>query len=125
VRLWARNPAGAAVTLRERLVYGDDPGSGLTRSGAVAANLLGRVHRQYDEAGVVTVFAYDFQGGAVDDERRVIADSAITAALAGQAGPAKTYAVDWDAPPALEGNYRTSVAYDALRRVKSVLYPAV
>jgi hypothetical protein len=110
------------VTLRQRFVHGDDSASGLTRAQAIAVNLLGRVYLQYDEAGLVTFSAYDFKGNAVEDERQVIADSAIAAALA--AAPATSYAVDWDAPPALQGAYSTSVAYDALNRLKSVQYPA-
>lgn len=123
-RLWARNRAGETVTLRERLVHGDSADSGLTRAQARAANLLGRVYRQYDEAGLVTFSAYDFKGNAVEDERQVIADSAIAAAISAQTGPVKSFVVNWNSPPGLEGSYRTSVAYDALNQVKSVMYPA-
>jgi hypothetical protein len=63
IRLWARDGAGQALTLRERIVYGDAADSGLTR--AAAANLLGSPIRHYDEIGLLTFEAYDFKGNVL------------------------------------------------------------
>lgn len=133
IRLWARNNGGDSVTLREKLVYGDSIAAGLTRTQAVRVNLLGRLYRHQDEAGLVTfaalgadtkpISAYDFRGNLLEKNRRVIADSSIGSALAATPGTAKTYVVDWDLPPALEGDYQSSMTYDALNRMVSMRYP--
>ena len=47
---WARDDNTEAVTLRARLSYGDE----IAAATAAPRNLRGRVHRQYDEAGVLT-----------------------------------------------------------------------
>src|SRR5262249_45187773 len=93
--LWARDRTGEPMTLRERLVYGDDPASGLTRAAVGAGNLRGRLYRHYDEAGRHTT-AYDFKGNQVDVLREVIAPAQIGAVFAASPGwriPA--YRVDW------------------------------
>ena len=41
------------MTLRERSVYGDSPEAGL--ADAQANNLLGKLYRHYDEAGLITL----------------------------------------------------------------------
>ena len=43
-------------------------------------NLLGQLHRHYDEAGLTAVATEDFKGNVLDKSRRVIADasSAVT-----------------------------------------------
>jgi RHS repeat-associated protein len=122
LRLWARDAATQAITLRERVVYGDDPQSGLTAAAVAAANLRGRVYRHFDGAGRLTL-AYDFKGNPVEQVRDVVADSAIAAALTvGASGPPQVV-VDWDAPPAIEGDYGTTRTYDALNRFTSLRYP--
>lgn len=132
--IWARNDRGApALTLREQLVYGDDPISGLTTAEVARGNLLGKLYQHYDEAGLLTLAAldgnykvtaaYDFKGNPLEKRRQVIADSAIVAALNTRAGPANTYVVNWNSPAPLEGEFRTSIVYDALNRVKSMEYP--
>lgn len=59
VRMWARDATPEPVTLRELVMYGDAVDTGL--DDAASSHLLGRVHRHYDEAGLVTVAAYDFK----------------------------------------------------------------
>jgi hypothetical protein len=49
IRMWARDGVGQPMSLRERLIYGDSPDSGL--ADAADLNLLGRLYRHYDEAG--------------------------------------------------------------------------
>lgn len=132
--IWARNDGGApAFTLREQLVYGDDPASGLTTAEVARGNLLGKLYQHYDEAGLLTfaaldgnnkvTAAYDFKGNPLEKRRQVIADNAIVAALNSGVDLANTYVVNWNSPPTLEGEFQTSIAYDALNRVISMLYP--
>ena len=131
--LWARNRMNEPLTLREKLIYGDDPNSGLTSSVTMRANLLGRLFRHYDEAGLVTygafntagnfILAHDFKGNLLEKNRQVIADSAIVTALSRATGSGNGFVVDWNSPPLLEGNYQTSMTYDALNRIKSMRYP--
>jgi RHS repeat-associated protein len=132
--VWARNASSApALTLREQLVYGDDPASGLIPTEVAKGNLLGRLYQYCDEAGLVTfaavdnnnnriTSAYDFKGNFLEKRRQVIADSAIVASL-NSTDLANAYVVDWNYPPALEIEFQTSTAYDALNRVVSMLYP--
>jgi RHS repeat-associated protein len=137
VRLWARDGSQGALTLRERLLYGDAADSGLTDAQAAAGNLRGRLYRHYDEAGRAAFEAYDLHGNVRERTRQVIADGALLAPFV--APPAdwtiRAFVVDWQ-PPAgktladLESAlldpsiYRTSLAYDALGRVTSVQAPA-
>ena len=58
IRLWARDDAGSAVTLREHLLYGDSADAGLTQIEARAANLLGKPFKHDDEAGLLTFERY-------------------------------------------------------------------
>lgn len=83
-----------------------------------ARNLRGRVHRQFDQAGVATNAGYDFKGNLVEATRRLLAEYRHT--------------VDWAASPELEAEVFTEHAgYDALNRVTnrqtadgSVAHPA-
>src|SRR5262249_21772133 len=38
-------------------------------------------------------------------------------------GAIRAFRVNWDSPPVLEGNYQTSISYDALNRIKTMQYP--
>ena len=126
VRMWARDMSGQAVTLREKIIYGDDAGSGLTRPQAAARNLLGKPFKQYDETGLLTFSSYDFKGNLLDKSRNVIAESAL---LAPFSPPSPNWAItpfrmDWNSTVALDPNiFQTTMSYDALNRVKSVQYP--
>lgn len=125
-RVWARNAGTDALTLRERVFYGDGgtPNqAAVERTAARAANLLGRRARQLDEAGEVTFSLYDFKGNLREKTRAVIADAPLVAALDAPGGPARGFTVDWESPPALDGAYQTSIDYDALNRVRLMQYP--
>jgi RHS repeat-associated protein len=128
---WARDDGSSAVTRRERLDHGDggDPRQPAgERAAARAANRLGRLHRHHDEAGLLTVDAYDFKGNVVEQTRRVIADDVVLAA-------AGAFTVDWE-PPAGGSSADldrrlldpapsvTSTTYDALDRPVTVTMPA-
>jgi RHS repeat-associated protein len=136
IRLWARDGTAQSLTLRERLVYGDAADSGLTQGEAAARNLLGKPNKHYDEAGLLTFETYDFKGNVVERVRQVISDAAILSVFNPpppnwQVSP---FRVDWQPPSGttLENHagglidateYRTSIAYDALSRVKLMRYP--
>jgi RHS repeat-associated protein len=119
-RLWARDSATEPVTLRGAMTYGDElPPT----AGPADHNLLGKPHVQHDGAGTLTFASYDFKGNLLETTREVIADSAIAAQVDAGAGLARKLVVNWDAPPALEGAYTTSVSYDALNRMTLTRLP--
>lgn len=136
-RLWARDAAGETITLRERLFYGDDDLPALSaggRSAAAAVNHLGKLVRHDDEAGRVTVAAYDFKGNVLESSRQVLSDEFMLRPYRAELAkpePARTWAVpaprvDWaDAATDddLDPTYTTRNAYDALNRVKWSDYP--
>lgn len=118
--MWARDRLGEATVLRERVEYGDggrpdQPAA--ERRAQAAANRLGRPHRYFDEAGLLTSDAYDFKGNMTAATRRVIRDDVL--------GP--DWRTDWDRPKAErfleETAYRTATSYDALNRLVSLRYP--
>ena len=102
VRLWARDESNDPVTLREELIYGDGADSGFTIKQAADENLLGKLYRHHDEAGLLVFDVYDFKGNVLEKVRQVVDDDG--------------NALD----PTL---YETSIGYDALNRVKTMLYP--
>jgi RHS repeat-associated protein len=137
--LWARDGTGQSLTLRERLIYGDDPNVDLTSTQVLAANLLGKLYQHYDEAGQLTFVAYDFKSNALEKERQVINDTSILSVFDPPPPDWKIQAfrVDWQsalgsspsdlavrATVLLDGTkYETSFTYDALNRVKTMQYP--
>lgn len=129
IRLWARDAQGQTVALRERIIYGDDSAnSGLTQAQAIAANLLGRPYKHYDEAGLLTFASYDFKGNLLDSTRTVVAESALLAVF--NSPPANwsltPFRVNWGAanPPPLDTTvYETTLTYDALNRTMTMQYP--
>ncbi|MEW5926790.1 MAG: SpvB/TcaC N-terminal domain-containing protein [Gemmatimonadota bacterium] len=136
VRAWARDAAGEAVTLRERLVYGDSADAGLPD--ARARNLLGQLVRHYDEAGMVGVERCDFRGVVTERTRRVVRAERVLAVLDAAEGDGwrvRAWRMDWTPPPRTtfeehaaalldEREYRVSSRYDALGRPVSVRMPA-
>ncbi|HYV03994.1 MAG TPA: toxin TcdB middle/N-terminal domain-containing protein [Blastocatellia bacterium] len=135
-RFWARDGTGQALTLRERLVYGDGAYSGLSTAEAQDANLLGKMHRHYDEAGLLSFPAYDFKGNILEKSRQVISDAVILTVF--NPPPANwdvtAFRVEWQPPGAMTLDahaatfvdataYETSISYDALNRVKLMRYP--
>ena len=136
IRLWARDGMGQVLSLRERIVYGDGPDSGLTGQQVAAANLLGKPYRQYDEAGLVTLESYDFKGNLLEKTRQVISDTVIVAVFnpPPPTWQVQAYRVDWQilggmtlggyASTLLDATiYSTSTTYDALNRIETFLYP--
>lgn len=120
IRLWARDKTGDAVTLRQRLVYGE------ALPNAAADNLRGRLHQHFDEAGLLTITAYDFKGNLTEKHRQLIGDDEMAAIIPQQPSDPAFYQVDWSAtpPPALESTaFATSIRYDALNRVFDTHFP--
>jgi len=117
--LWARNHLDADLTLRERLIYGDNRElSGIDRAIAGQKYLLGRLFKYYDEAGLQCFDRYDFKGNLEEKTRRVVRDEEI----------ANSWIADWSRPHCEEvldsRAYRTSTRYDALNRPIEVVYPS-
>jgi len=139
-RLWARDDTSAPITLRQRIEYGDAGVPDQTasdRAAMRAKNLLGRLHRHYDEAGLTTAAAADFKGNVLDKTRRVIADAPILAVFDSaqvNAWRVSPFVVDWQPGPQktladregelLEAtSYQTTLSVDALNRIKQMKLP--
>jgi RHS repeat-associated protein len=107
VERWAHDDPTATVTLRERIAYGD----GGDRDEAARRNLLGKVARHHDEAGMLEITSYDTCGNLRTKIRRVISNSALAAG----------WAADWSAAgaeTALDPTaYQLDARHDALDRL--------
>jgi RHS repeat-associated protein len=140
-RVWARDSHAGAVTLRERIDYGDsgDPHQDdAARQAARARNLLGRAVRSYDEAGLIVSGGHDFKGNPLQTTRQVIADTPILATYteaATHGWQVAPFTVDWtpalgqtqdarDAELLDPTGYTHDTAYDGLNRVTRRLLPA-
>jgi RHS repeat-associated protein len=124
--LWARDAVGEPITLREKLHYDghpDEPDQAETR------NLIGKLVRHHDEAGLVSIEGYDFKGNILSSARQVISDDFMLGNVRRQSGAewkAEVPRVDWEAPPANILDpfiYRATSAFDALNRAKWTEYP--
>ena len=136
IRMWARDNAAEAVTLRERLIYSDAPDSGLAATQAAAANLRGELYQHYDEAGRVTFESFDFKGNLLEKVREVINDRSILSVFDSPPSDWQImpFRIDWNPPvnTTLQAHaqdlldpteYRTSSQFDALDRLKTFQYP--
>ena len=130
VRVWARDSSASSLTLRQRMVYGDQPDSGLASPQTI--NLLGKLFRHYDEAGLVTNERFDFKGNHLESVRQVIKDSEIVKAI--KPDGTGSLQVDWQPAPGTDlaaraallldpNNYRTSSTFDAMNKIQTMLYP--
>lgn len=141
IRLWARDVNYGPVTLRRRLDYGDGgqaSQSAADRAAALAQNLLGKVTRYYDEAGLSVLNSADFKNNVLDKYRQVVADAPLLKVFDSAASKGWNvipFQIDWqpaasqtltDLEAALleAAAYETTTAYDALNRVKSNQLPA-
>jgi RHS repeat-associated protein len=140
IRVWSRDDAASEVRLRERLEYGDGSDSNQPageRDDSRRANRLGRLHRHYDEAGRLTFEAYDFKGNPAEKVRQVLREDVILGVFQGP--PARwrvePFRVSWEPQPRTRlddharglldfTEYRESIAYDALSRIRLLRYPA-
>jgi RHS repeat-associated protein len=123
---WASDVTGESMTLREQLRYDSDPAD---PDHAAAHNLLGKLYQHHDEAGVVTVAAYDFKGNILASSRQVLSDDFMLGNIRAHSGnnwALQAPRVNWAAPPANvldTTQYKTRSAYDALNRIKWSEYP--
>ena len=111
--IWAKDKTGEEITLRQRMVYGDDPNI----SDPQLLNLRGQLHQHYDEAGKATITAYDFKGNPLEKARQLISDELL--------GDVK-FIMNWyeyDVNNLEEKEYVTNIEYDALNRVRKSIYP--
>lgn len=130
-RLWARDGQDQQLTLRERVEYGDggDPNQPANdRAVNRAANRLDKAFRHFDEAGLLTFDRYDFKGNLVEKTRRTISDADLLDVFSPPPPGWKVdaFRVNWDNPVGtiLETQtYTTTISYDALNRVKQLVYP--
>ena len=89
--------------LVEQTVYGDSADTGLVAQQQVQANLLGKVFRHCDGAGIVVTDLYDFKGNSLRSSRQFARDY--------------KNAPDWSQNPALESEtFSSATSYDALNR---------
>ncbi|MGE3824258.1 MAG: RHS repeat domain-containing protein, partial [Bacteroidia bacterium] len=128
VKNWAKDKTGEDFTQRQFLIYGDSAGLANPEDD----NLLGKIYKHYDEAGLTKIENYDFKGSVTEKKRQVIKDSEILSVFGG--GTVDCYRVNWD--PGIEdfdtysGNlldstiYQTNMEYDALNRATKITYPA-
>lgn len=91
--------------LYQRIVYGE------AEPEAEVRNLRTRAVRQYDDAGIVTMGAYDFKGNVLESTRHFAADY--------------KGILDWSGAPELEPDlvFTASTRYDALGRATWVAEP--
>jgi RHS repeat-associated protein len=137
IRLWARDGAAQEITLREYLIYGDSKGAEMTLDKAAAKNLLGKLYRHYDEAGLLTSGEYDFKGNNLEKMRKVISNRnmfKVFETAKDNKWEVKAFRVSWKPPSGKKlsdyekelldaTEYRTSFNYDALNRIKIMRYP--
>ncbi|QDG52178.1 RHS repeat-associated core domain-containing protein [Persicimonas caeni] len=134
---WGRDSASEPVRLVGRTIFGHE------MANPTATNHLGKPYQHYDEAGVVTLEAYDFKGNALENTREVI-DPGLMIGAVDDASSANgyvvdTFRVDWTPAPGetLEdrqgeligsSSYRTSYksksVFDALNRPVQMTLPA-
>lgn len=138
-RLWARDNRSAPLGLRIRTEFGDGGTAEqpvAERNAQRAANRLGKLFKQYDEAGLIRCDQYDFRDNLVEQSRQAISDAAILSAFSMPTPDWRVtpYRADWQPPNGVtleelsakvleNAEYRTSIRHDALRRVKHVTYP--
>ena len=94
------------------------------------------VHRHYDEAGLLEVSEYDFKDNILAKSRKTIRDDVVLSVFAGPPAnwQVNAFRVDWQPPIGSELDahaatlldatvFHTSLRYDALDRVKLMIYP--
>ena len=109
--------AGASTTVTELFTYGENLQDGAAR------NLRGRLHREFDQAGVVIHDRYDRHGNVLASRRRLaraVRTDPDWSPLDAAAAAGDDAALAAAAEPLLEpGSHATTCAYDALGRTTS------
>jgi RHS repeat-associated protein len=134
---WGRDTSTDPVRLVGRTLFGHEMGD------PKATNHLGKPHRHFDEAGVVTLEAYDFKGNVLETTREVIDPQhmidAVDAASSANNYVVDTFRVDWtpaanetlaDRQATLIDNssyrtaYKSKTIFDGLNRPVEMTLPA-
>ncbi|QDG52176.1 hypothetical protein FIV42_15940 [Persicimonas caeni] len=132
---WGRDSASETVRLGGRTIFGHE------MANPTATNHLGKPYQHYDEAGVVTLEAYDFKGNALENTREVI-DPGLMIGAVDDASSANgyvvdTFRVDWTGDLATRKGelvdidnspyrtaYKSKSIFDALNRPVQMTLPA-
>jgi RHS repeat-associated protein len=118
VEVWAvdSSAAGQTLTLRERVIYGEQAGL----ADALDRHILGKPYLHYDEAGLLTLERYDFKGNLLEKSRRAVSDQALSGGWTAHWEDGVTAEAELD----LAGKaYQTDTSFDALGRVTRITYP--
>jgi YD repeat-containing protein len=117
-QFWGQDITGESITLRQFFEYGTD----------VSKNLLGKLHKLYDEAGLIVNEEFDFKGNLLKKHRQTLKHSELLSVFDGP--PAnwnvQCYRVDWtglNTSILSTKEFRTITAYDALNRITRLTYP--
>ncbi|QDG52181.1 hypothetical protein FIV42_15965 [Persicimonas caeni] len=132
---WGRDSSSESVRLVGRTIFGHEMANPTT------TNHLGKPYQHYDEAGVVTLEAYDFKGNALANTREVI-DPGLMIGAVDDADSANgyvvdTFRVDWTGDLATRKGelvdidnspyrtaYKSKSVFDALNRPVQMTLPA-
>ena len=119
----SRDGNSQPITLRQVLRYGDS--SSLTNP--EDKNLNGQLYQHFDEAGKLTYTDYDFSGNLLSKKRNVIDDAALKSIFINPPSNWKVapFTVDWSLGTSILDPqvFQTDMEYDALGRVRKMLYP--
>jgi len=104
----------AKAEILEFLQYGDDPTAGGT---GAADNLLGEIYKQYDGAGLVTNYQFDFSGNLIESSRIVMSDYTTM--------PIWTSDVSSISGLLQTAEYFSQTQYDAMNRIVMITAPYI
>jgi RHS repeat-associated protein len=103
---------GASAGILEFIQYGDDPTAG---GGGSASNLLGKVYKSYDGAGLATNYQFDFKGNLMESSRIAMGDYTTM--------PVWTTGVNGNNALLQGDEYISQTQYDALNRIVMITAP--
>ncbi len=131
---WGRDSSTESVRLVGRTIFGYE-----MTGDPKATNHLGKPYRHYDEAGLVTVVAYDFKGNVLEKTRETVDPQkvidAVDAASSANGYVVDTFRVDWSGTLSarkadlIDGSdyrtaYKSKTIFDGLDRPVEVTLPA-
>ena len=141
-KIWYKNNFNEKMGLREFFIYGDDEeNSGFIYKDAKNGNLLGRIFRHFDEAGLIEFpydpkfeknSPYDFKGNILEKCRYVFKDEILKShfKIHDDGWNFHSFSYDWDDLSNIknlfdifEPSFQTTNSFDALNRMKTILYP--
>jgi len=114
--MWVQN--GTKIRLVERAIYGDE------KPNAKNFNLIGKIYKQYDGAGLLTCDMYDLKGNCTKKVRQVIKNSDIEQSFS--KGNFVSLDIDWNfhGESILDPDKHVIIQkYDTLNRIIEIIYP--